>query len=58
MIGTEAVLRMFVPAFPCSCVIFPHPAINPDFPTISMGIEGKQIGKMWALKITSIKKLK
>ena len=54
MMGTEAVRKMFVPVWPCSWVIFPQPAMYPDFPTISMGTVGRQIGRMWVLKINDL----
>lgn len=54
IIGTDAVLKIFVPVCPCSCVIFPHPAMYPLLPTISNnGADGMQIGKMCALKVNS-----
>lgn len=51
MIGTDAVLKMFVPVCPCSCVILPQPAIQPFFPRISNGIDGIQIGNICVLEL-------
>ena len=51
IIGTEAVLKILVPVCPGSCDIFPHPLMFPHLPVMSIGTVGRQIGRMWVLKM-------